>query len=211
MAFFNSEIPLLSRKPAVALVPDSAKVWRVQWQIGSVILWSSVYTRHDQTCLGWGLLAASIFVIAQFLPLSWATQAAIASLLTGLGCLAMAWLTWRYTAVEQLAWILSAWLGLMLVGTLVTDLAIWCGWGRVLSEICPLWLGLCGIGYLVTGLGMHSRLILICSGIHFLTIGLLPWAGGWQTLLTGAVISGSVLALAEFQWDSNGVCNYQTL
>lgn len=211
MAFFNPDIPLLSRKPAVTDLPTASQVWLVQWQVGSWLLWSSFYTRHDQACLGWGLLVAGIFAIAQFTPLSWLTQAIIATALTGLGCWVMAWLTWRYTTVEQLAWILYAWLGLMLLGTAVTDLSLWCSWGSVLMAICPLWLGLCGLGYLITGLGMRSRLILLCSGLHFLAIGLLPLVGTWQTLFTGLVISGAVLALAEFQWDSNGVCNYQTL
>lgn len=161
--------------------------------------------------MGWGILAAVIFAAVQFLPLSWTTQAMIASVLTGFGCVSMAWLTWRYTHVDRLAWILYTWLGLMLIGATITDLSFWCGWGRVLMQLCPLWLGLCSIGYIVTGLGMRSRLILLCSVVHFLTIALLPLAGPWQALLTGAVISGCVIALAEFQWDSNGVCNYQLL
>ncbi|MFM7425952.1 MAG: hypothetical protein ACKO7W_13335 [Elainella sp.] len=211
MAFFNPEIPLLSRKPAAGDLSATAQVWRVQCQVGAFTLWSAFYTRHDQACLNWGLLTASIFAIAQFVPLSWITQAIMASALTGLGCGAMAWLTWRYTAVEQLAWILYSWLGLMLLGTVITDLSLWCSWSRIVMEICPLWLGICDVGYLITGLGMRSRLILLCSGLHILTIGLLPYVGGWQPLLTGLVISGSALVLAELQWDSNGVCNYRTL
>lgn len=211
MAFFNSEVPLISRKQPVANVPVSPNVRYVQWNLGFTVLWSSFYTRHDLACLSWGVLTASIFAVAQFLPLSWITQAMITSVLTGLGSFGMACLAWRYTNVEKLAWILYTWLTLMLIGTIVTDLSVWYGWGVILMKLCPLWLGLCGIGYLITGLGMRSRLILICGAIHLLAIGLLPFVGPWQILLTGIVISGCVIALAELQWDSNGVCNYQSL
>ncbi|MBD1909071.1 MULTISPECIES: hypothetical protein [unclassified Leptolyngbya] len=123
----------------------------------------------------------------------------------------MAWLTWRYTHHDQLAWILYSWLALMLVGTILTDLGVWRPWGVMLVNLCPLWLILCGIGYFITALGMRSRLILLCSAAHFLAIALLPLFVTYQILLTGFVISGSAILLAELQWDSNGVCNYQSL
>lgn len=211
MAFFNSETPLLCRKSPIANVTTALNVWQVQWHVGHATVWSSFYTRHDQACLIWGVLTAGIFAVAQFLPINWVTQTTIASILTGLGCIGMAWLAWRYTQVEQLAWILYTWLFLMVIGTIVTDLSVWLGWGMMLLRLCPLWLGLCGIGYLITGLGMRSRLILVCSGVHFLTIGLLAFVGPWQLLLTGLVISGWVMVLAELQWDANGVCDYQSL
>jgi len=149
--------------------------------------------------------------MAQFLPLSWTIQAGLATGLTGIGSLAMAWLAWRYTHLDQLAWILYTWLVLMVVGTVLTDLSVWNGWGTLLIRLCPLWLGLCGIGYFVTALGMRSRLILLYSALHFGAIALLPFFLPYQLLLTGTVISGSVILLAELQWDSNGVCDYQSL
>ena len=160
MAFFNSNVPLVSRKPSIDAVTLSPTVWRVRFSLSSIVFWSSFYTRHDQACLSWAVLTAGIFAIAQFFPISW---------------------------------------------------SIWYGWGAMLCNLCPLWLTLCGIGYLITGVGMRSRLILLCSAIHFLVIGLLSFLPTYQLLLTGIVISGSVFLLAEFQWDSNGVCNYQTL
>jgi hypothetical protein len=211
MAFFNTDVPILTRKPSVLETPASPGNWRVQWQLRNYLLWSSCYTRHDQACLCWGFITASIFSIAQFLPINWTTQALIASSLTGLSSFGMAWLTWRYTHVDQLAWILYTWLLLMLIGSALTNLSLWYSWSHILILLCPLWLAICGIGYLITALGMRSRLILLCSAIHFLTIFLLPFVGIWQILLTGIVISASVTALSELQWDSNGVCNYQTL
>jgi len=211
MAFFNHDVPLISRKPPLASAARSSGVWRVHYSLGQAVLWSSFYTRHDQACLNWGILVAYIFAIAQFLPISWATQALMASLLTVVGSVVMTWLMWRYTYMEQLAWILYSWLGLMLLGTIITDLSVWNAWGAVLIRLCPLWLALCGVGYFITALGMRSRLILLCSALHFGTIGLLPFWMTHQLLLTGAVISGSVMLLAQLQWDSNGVCDYQSL
>jgi hypothetical protein len=209
MAFFNTEVPILTRKPPVLEAPPSPEIWQVQWQLHSHLRWSSFYTRHDQACLIWGAITALIFSIAQFLPLSWTTQALIATSLTALGSLIMAGLTWHYTQVDRLAWILHTWLLLMILGTLLTNLSLWYSWNPILIALCPLWLGLCGIGYLITGLGMRSRLILLCSALHFLVLLLLPHIGR-QILLTGLTISASVTALSELQWDSNGVCNYRT-
>jgi hypothetical protein len=99
----------------------------------------------------------------------------------------------------------------MLIGTILTNLSLWYSWSTILIALCPLWLGLCAIGYLITGIGMRSRLLLLCSALHFLTIPLLPFTKSFQILLTGIIISACVTALAELQWDSNGVCNYQSL
>lgn len=211
MAFFNSSLPLVCRKPPVDAATISPTVWSVRFSLRDAVVWSSFYTRHDQACLIWGVLTAGIFAIAQFLPLSWTTLALMASILTGLGSIGMTWLVWRYTHVDQLAWILYTWLTLMLLGTAVTDLSVWHGWGTILCNLCPMWLALCGIGYFITGVGMRSRLILLCSAIHFLSIEFLHLLPAYQLLLTGIVISSSVFLLAEFQWDSNGVCNYQIL
>jgi hypothetical protein len=97
MAFFNTEIPLLTRKPPVLETPLSPEILHIHWQLHDRTLWSSFYTRHDQACLYWGAITATIFAIAQFIPISWTTQALIASTLTTLGTLFMTRLTWRYT------------------------------------------------------------------------------------------------------------------
>jgi len=95
---------------------------------------------------------------------------------------------------------------LMLLGLVITDLGIFLGWGTVLMHLCPLWLGLVAIGYLCTGFGMRSRTLMIIGLIHLLGIAILPYVGSWQFLATGIIMGGSVLVLAEFQWDSFGTC-----
>lgn len=206
MSFFNSEVPIITRKRSAYAIEDVPGLWRVHWQINSVTLFSSFYTRHDQACLLWGVISGGIFVAAQFLPVDWMSQAIFSSALTVVAIVGMVSLTWYFTAVERLTWILASWVILMLLGILVTDLSVFLGWGRVLVQICPLWLGLSAIGYWITGIGMRSRTFILIGLLHLFTIWILPYVGFWQPLTTGIIISGSVLYLAELQWDSNGVC-----
>jgi hypothetical protein len=207
--FFNPEIPIVLKKPSAFAIHDVPGLWRLHLQVRHVTLYSTFYTQHDQACLAWGVLSASIFAAAQFLPIAWGTQALFASILTVIGVGVMVHLTHHFAAVERVSWILYQWAGLMLLGMLLTDLGLLFSWGEVLGRICPLWLAIIGVGYLLTGLGMRSRAILLTSAVHFLAIGLLPYVGIWQPLATGTVISLSVLLLAELQWDSNEVCGYQ--
>jgi hypothetical protein len=206
MEFFNYDIPIISRKKLAIEWQNLPGIWCVRWQINHLTILSSFYTRHDLACLLWAIVSAGIFIIAQFATFSWLTQAYLASGLTGIGTVGMGYLTWRFTSVERLAWILYTWTALMLSGTVVTDLSFFLGWGVILCHICHFWLALIGIGYLITGVGMRSRAILLCSIIHFFAIGILPHVGRWQSLTTGAIVAGCVLLLAELQWDSNGVC-----
>ncbi|MBD2089701.1 hypothetical protein H6F67_07525 [Microcoleus sp. FACHB-1515] len=210
MSFFNTEVPLFSRKPSADAIVQTPGLWRIHWKIGNRVLWSSFYTRHDQACILWGLLTAGIFAIAQFLPLSWTIQAIFASLMTLLGVGGMIGLTWYFAKVERLNWVLYSWIALMLIGISITDLALLQHWGQVLLNVCPLWLGLSGIGYAVTGIGMRSRMFLLLGVLHLIAIWLLPLVAPWQQITTGFVISFSVLLMAELQWDANGVCGYQT-
>jgi hypothetical protein len=210
MSFFNRDVPILARKRSAFDLKDAPGLWRIHWQVERFIILSTFYTRHDQACLLWGLVAAGIFITAQFLPLSWTVQAIFASTLT-LGSVAgMVALTWYFTAVERLTWVLYSWVALMLIGTLLTDLGVFLQWGNLLVHICPLWLGLSAIGYGITGIGMRSRTFAAIAVLHLLTIWGLSYVGIWQPLTTGAVISGSALLIAELQWDANGVCGYQT-
>jgi hypothetical protein len=64
-----------------------------------------------------------------------------------------------------------------------------------------LWLGLCGLGYLGTGIGLHSRALLIAAFLHLLGILLLPYFINWQFLISGLILGGTLLFLAEFKWD----------
>lgn len=203
---FDPSIPLILRKPSAFAVDDLPGVWRIHWQIDRWTILSSFYTRHDQACLLWGLVSASIFVVAQFLPLSWTTQVLWASGFTLVGIIGMVLLTWQFSRAEGISWILLSWVVLMGLGALVTDLGVFLAWGEILIRICPLWLGLCGIGYLLTGVGMRSRTFLLAGVLHLLAIWFLPYVGPWQPLTTGLIISGSVVLIAELQWDSSGVC-----
>ncbi|MDX2229986.1 MAG: hypothetical protein NW220_10130 [Leptolyngbyaceae cyanobacterium bins.349] len=198
------------RKNSAFDIPEMPGLWRIHWQIHDRVLFSSFYTRHDQACLLWGAIAAVIFLVAQFLPLSWTTQTLFAASLTLVGVIGMLLLTWQFARFERLSWVLGSWAGLMLLGAIATYQAMFGGWAGVLMHICPLWLGLSGAGYLVTGIGMRSRLFLLLSGLHLLTISVLPLFPAWHPLITGGVISSSAFLIAEFQWDANGVCGYQT-
>ncbi|HEY9698396.1 MAG TPA: hypothetical protein V6D10_14115 [Trichocoleus sp.] len=209
MSFFNPEIPVISRKKPALEAPAAPGVWLIHFQLGSSTLFASFYTKHDQACLLWGIISGGIFVVAQFFPISWITQAIFASALTLIGVLGMVYLTWHLTVVDRLTWILFSWVFLMLIGAIVTDLSIFFSWSNVLMRICPLWLGLSAIGYLITGVGMRSRAFFLLGLLHLLAIGMLPYVGIWQQLVTGLIIGGSVFLVAELQWDSNGVCNYQ--
>ncbi|MBD0335917.1 MAG: hypothetical protein ICV62_10545 [Cyanobacteria bacterium Co-bin13] len=209
MSFFNFDVPIVSKKQSAFSICDVPGLWRVHWQVKQRVILSTFYTRHDQACLLWAVVSAAIFSAAQFLAMNWFTQAMIASGLTVLCVVGMVALTFHFSAEERLIWVLYGWSLLMLVGTLITDLSLFLGWGEILGHLCPLWLGISGIGYLITGLGMRSRAFMLIAVVHFLVLQVLPYVGLWQPLTTGIIVSGSALLIAEIQWDANGVCGYQ--
>ena len=206
MTYFNPSAPLLCRKQSIFDLPEMPGLWRFHWQIGNITVFSTFYTRLDQACIVWGVISIVIFAAAQFLPISWLTQAVWWSALTVIGTVGMVVLTPSWLRTEGLGWVLDSWIFLMVFGLVLTDLSIFLGWGEVLTYLCPLWLGLVALGYLCTGLGMRSRTLILTGLIHLLSIGILPYVGTWQFLATGIVMGGSVLLLAEFQWDSSGTC-----
>jgi hypothetical protein len=206
MTFFNPNVPLLCQKPGALDFPDVPGLWRFHLQVGNFTLFSRFYTRLDQACMVWALISTVIFAIAQFFPISWVTQAIWWSVLSVIGTVAMIALTPSWLRVEGLGWILDSWIFLMLLGVVITDLGIFLNWGTVLMYLCPLWLGLVAIGYVCTGVGMRSRTLILMGLVHLLSIGILPYVGSWQFLTTGIIMGGSVLLLAEFQWDSFGTC-----
>ena len=209
MTYFNPNVPLLCRKQGVLDLPDIPGLWRFHWQIGNFTLFSTFYTQLDQACIVWGVISLIIFATAQFVPVSWVTQAIWWSVLSVIGTVGMMTLTPSWLRKEGLGWILDSWIGLMLFGVVITDLGIFLGWGWVLMNLCPLWLGLVAIGYLCTGVGMRSRTLILTALVHLLSIPILPYVGTWQFLTTGIIMGGSVLLLAEFQWDSFGTCGNQ--
>lgn len=211
MAFFSSTEPPFRTKQHALDFQDLWGAWRLEFRLGRQTLFSARYTRVDQAFLLWGLLSISLFAIGQLLPLSWTTQAVAGSVLTVLGMIGMAALTLFWAKVESLAWLIHLWVGLMLLGVLLTDYGIWCGSSLILMHLCPLWLGISAMGYLITGSGLRSRAFLIIAGVHLGSICLLPLMATWQFLGTGIVIGGSLLLLAQVQWDMNSESDYLLL
>ncbi len=205
-SFFDLKIPLIRRKHSAFEIEDLPGLWRVHWQLGDTTILSTFYTRIDQACLLWGVISGVIFSTAQFAAIDWGTQAILWSGLTLIGTVLMVNLARRWTTIEPLNYIIAAWVILMLGGLVLTDLSVFLSWGQVLAQLCTLWLGLNVLGYLYTGLKMRSRAFFLVALVHLLGIAALPYVGAWQFLTTGILIGLSSLLLAEFQWDSSGVC-----
>ncbi|MEG4497132.1 hypothetical protein QUB05_07775 [Microcoleus sp. F10-C6] len=201
MTFFNYSVPPLRRKQINIAVQDLEGIWHVQLPLGKDRFYSKFYTCLDRACLLWSLLLIPIFGTAQFFSVSWMLQAGLWSTLSLVGTASMVSWTYYWVKIERLTWVLYGWVILMLLALLLTDLAIFLSWGKVLANLCPLWLGMSGIGYLVTGLAVRSRALLATSLFHVLGILILPYTGGWYFLFTGAVMVFSLLVLAELQWD----------
>ncbi|MEM7555361.1 MAG: hypothetical protein AAF378_14910 [Cyanobacteria bacterium P01_A01_bin.84] len=211
MSFLTLSQPLLRDKQENLDYQDLQGIWRIDGKIGNIRLLSGFYTRIDQVFIVWGLICAAIFIIAQYLPVSWVTQALLWTTLTVIGTAIMTVLTWFWVSVERLRWLIYAWVILILGGVILTDAGIFLGWGQVLIRLCPLWLGLSAIGYLVTAWAVKSRTFVITAAIHLLGIVLLPYFGGKQFLITGLFMGLSLLLLAEFQWEMRPPINYDVL
>jgi hypothetical protein len=201
MSFFNTAEPLLRFKQRHLDIQDLCGLIRIHLKLGHATVFSSFYTRIDQVFLLWGWICGAIFLTAQFFPISWSLQAIVWSALTILGAIGMTGLAWFWVKVEKLAWLIYWWTVLMLVGVALTDYGIFHGCGEILTNLCPLWLAIVAIGYFGMGLGMQSRTFCLTGLIHGLAIGFLPYVGGWQFFTTGMVMGGSLLLLAELQWD----------
>ncbi len=201
MTFLPLSQPLLREKQEELDIQDLEGLLRLDWKVGKFSLWSGFYTRIDQVFILWGLICAGIFLTAQFLPVSWYTQAILWSVLTFVASIGMMILTWFWVSVEKLRWLLYGWIILMVGGVTLTDLGIFCGWGTVLVNLCPLWLTIIAAGYLLTAWGVRSRTFLLMAIIHLTSIAVLPLCSGWQFLATGIVMAASLLILAEWQWD----------
>ncbi|WP_315786148.1 hypothetical protein [Fischerella sp. JS2] len=201
MTFLPLSQPLLRDKQEDLDVQDLQGLLRLNWKLGKFNLWSGFYTRIDQVFIFWGLICAGIFITAQFLPVSWYTQAILWSFLTLIGSVSMIILTWFWVSVEKLRWLLYGWVILMITGVTLTNLGIFYGWSTVLINLCPLWLTITALGYLLTAWGVRSRTFLLMAIIHCISIAILPLCGGWQFGATGIVMAISLLVLAEWQWD----------
>jgi hypothetical protein len=211
MIALSSAQPIIRRKQHALDIQDLEGLLHIQLKIKEVTLFSSFYTRIDQVFLLWGSITALIFCIAQFFPFNWAYQAGLWSVLTLIGSWGTFHLSWYWVTVEQLRWIVYVWVGLMLGGIALTNWGIFGGGWVVLPHLCSLWLSLSAIGYLVTAWGMKSRAFLLSGLLHIGGICLLPYVPTWQFLFTGIVTAGSLLLLAEVQWDMESTSDFQQL
>jgi hypothetical protein len=57
------------------------------------------------------------------------------------------------------------------------------------------------LGYLATGLGLGSRAFILAGMIHLAAIPLCLSVVQWQFLITGLIMAGTLVLLAEAQWD----------
>jgi hypothetical protein len=133
--------------------------------------------------------------------MNWTTQAIIWSILTLAATAMMCYLSWFWVTVEEVRWTVYWWVFLMVGGTILTDASIVYGWGEILIRLCPLWLALCGLGYVGTGWALRSRSTLLGAGFHFLGIGILPVFSGWEYLVTGVMMTGTLVLFCERRWD----------
>lgn len=211
MTFFNSTEPILRRKQEALDFQDRLGAWQIDFRLGRIKVFSAVYTPIDQVFLLWGLLTLVMFTVGQLLPLSWSTQAVAWSVLTVVATAIMINLTLFWAKVESLIWLINLWVALMLLGTVLTNLGIFWHWGFVLMNLCPLWLGLSALGYGLTSFALRSRTFLLVALIHLLGLFCLPTVAAWQFLATGIVMGGSLLLLAQVQWDMRPPIEYAFL
>jgi hypothetical protein len=211
MTFFNLQEPLFRQKQEELDFQDRYGSLSLNYRLQGLHLSLGTYTRVDQVFLVWGLLCGVMFSTAQFLPVSWQTQAIIWSIVSIVGMLVMIVLTYFWVKVERLVWALYFWVILVLVGVAITDLAIFRSWLPVLINLCPMWLAITGLGYLATGIGTRSRSLCIASFIHFLAIGILPHVPSIPFLATGIVMTLTCLVFAQVQWDMRSPIDYAML
>ena len=201
MNLLHSTKPILRRKQRDIYCQEYQSLVSLYLKIAGKTLYSGLYSCLDQVFIIWGLIVAAIFVTAQFLPISWTTQAIVWSILTLAGTLSMMILTHFWVKQQQLNWILYVWVMLMVSGVILTDCSIFLGWGWLLIHLSHLWLGLCSLGYIITALGLSSRALLLVGLGHLLGIFSLPYVMGWEFLATAGIMVVSLLVLAETQWD----------
>jgi hypothetical protein len=211
MTAFGSNQPILRRKQQDLDVQDLEGLLRIELKLKNLTLFSGFYTRIDQVFLLWGAIVGTIFFTAQFLPLNWTNQAVLWSILTIVGAWGTVRLAWYWVTVEELRWVVYLWTFLMIVGVTVTNWGIFGGWWAVLPHLCSIWLLLSTIGYLGTAWGLRSRAFLGNGLLHLGAMFVLPYTSSWQFLLTGMVTAGTLLLLAEVQWDMNSTSNYRWL
>lgn len=158
-------------------------------------------TRLDQALIAWGVITAAIFLIAQFCLIDWYIQAIIWSALSCIAIAISGRLTWFWVTRRNQRWISYGWSLLVIIGLFLTDYSVFTGWSVVLRHLCALWLGLSAVGYTVTGVGMQAQALILMGFLHLCAIPCVILLPVYQFLLTGVVMSISLLCLALFHWD----------
>jgi len=201
MRFFKPHQPILQTKQ-LSLNPQQLTLMKclIIKPLKTIHL-CGIYTCIDQAMIIWGVVAAIIFMTAQFSPFNWVHQATFWSIITLIGVILMTVLTYSWTVLEKISWLLYTWIILMVVGIIITDCAIAYNWSFIVSHLCALWLILSGIGYGFTGWGMRSRAFFISSIIHLSAIFILPYFISWQFFITGIVMMSNLFIFSEVQWD----------
>ena len=201
MPRYNLAEPLFRPKQPDITLQDLCGLLKIHWRIGDITIFRNYYTRLDQSYMIWGVTLAILFATAQFSPIPWTTQAIIGSALS-LGVIGiMVALTWYWSYVEELRWLIWAWVSLMVLGLAITDYSIFTHWGIVMGHLCHLWLGLSAIGYGITGLSLKSRAFLFFGFVHSLSCFVLAYVLSWQFIFTGLIMAISLFVLGEYQWD----------
>lgn len=201
MTAFSPTQPVVRIKQDAMDVQDLEGLLRINIQVKDKTLLYVFYTRIDQVFILWGIICAIIFLTAQFLTIGWTDQAVIWSILTLFGSWGTYRLAWYWVSVERKRWVVYTWIGLMIVGVMVTNWSIFSNGWVVLPHLSLLWLGLSAIGYLITGWGLRSRAFLSCGMLHLMAIALLSCVSTWQFLFSGLISAGSLFFMASFQWD----------
>ncbi|MCT7967801.1 hypothetical protein NG799_15775 [Laspinema sp. D1] len=199
--FYLHEQPILSPKPDWTTLQNHQGLWLIHVQIRGKSIFQQFYTCVDKTMMIWAAVTATIFFTAQFSSINWTTMAIVSSILTGCASAIMWNQTWVWVTEETVRWLIYWWLGLMMGGIALTDVSIFYSWSQILIQLCPLWLALCGFGYLGTGWALQSRSFFLGAGLHFLGMAILPLFPQWQYLVTGFIISGTLLLFSERRWD----------
>lgn len=201
MSFFKQQQPILQLK-RLSLSDEQLQLMKCrQFKSPWFLPLCGLYTCIDQSMIAWGFISGIIFVSAHLFPLSWLNQAIIWSILTVVGAGITLVLTYGWSKVEGLRWLLCAWLILMVGGVCATDFAIIFHWGWLILNLCSFWLILSSIGYLFTGFALHSRAFFLASFIHLGAIFFLSMVSPWQFLFTGIVMMSNLLIFAEGHWD----------
>ncbi|NJN32543.1 MAG: hypothetical protein HC824_20560 [Synechococcales cyanobacterium RM1_1_8] len=159
------------------------------------------YTRLDQALILWAIAVAIIFLTARFHAFDWHQQAKVWSALSLSVLVASSLRAWPWALAKQLRWVVYCWIGITLLGLGLTDYGIYRSVIPILLNLSPLWLGLSALGYGITAWGMGSRALGGIALVHLGAIALLWLWPSYAFLITGAVISGCLFALAQFQWD----------